>query len=149
MRASEHLTVGRKILPAITITAGAAGSSAINGAIVDMAGYGAICCVVIFGAIVTGAATSIKFQQDDAAGGGTMEDILGSSQTIVDSADDTIFVTDHIRPAKRYVRLVVSRATQNATVCAIYEQYQADNKPVTQPSGVTVERFKDAIAGTA
>lgn len=145
----KHLTTSVKISSAVTIAAGASGSTDVNGSILDMLGFGSVCATVLFGPITAGAATSIKFQEDDDAAGGTMADIAGSAQTVADTADNTIFVTDHIRPSKRYVRVVVSRATQASTCAAIYQQYNAQTEPVTQPAGVTVERFKDAIAGTA
>ena len=136
-----------KIINAITITAGAAGTSAINGAILDMLGFSGVMVVVKFGAIVSGAATSFKVQQDTDSAMGTAADLAGSGQTIVDTADDTIFISDIFKPTKRYVRVVVSRATQNATVSADYYVYDARSRPATQTA--TVERFVSPAEGTA
>lgn len=145
-----HLTRAVKTSQAITIAAGAAGATGVNGATLDMSGFGGVRAVVLFGPIVAGAATSLKWQQDTDSGMGTAEDVEGSAQTVADSNDNTVFISDLIRPTKRYVRLVVSRATQNATVAAVYEQYNADNNPVTQHADVTInEIFKDAVGGTA
>lgn len=143
------LTDDCKITQAITVTAGAAAATAVNGAILDMAGWDGVLMVVQFGAIVAGAATSIKAQQDTVVGFGTAADLLGSGQTVVDTADDTAFVIDIRRPTKRFVRLVVSRATQNATLSAVYIQYRGRNRPAVQPAGVTVEAFVSPAEGTA
>jgi hypothetical protein len=137
-----------KIVPAITTTAGASGTSAITGATVDMLGYSGVMIVVAFGAITSGAVTSFKVQQDSDSAMGTAADLLGSGQTIVDTADDTLFVTDIFKPAKRYIRVVVSRATQAATVgAANYYLYGGRNRPSTQTA--TIERFVSPAEGTA
>ncbi len=141
------------VVNAITPTAGAAAATAVNGAILDMQTYESdrLLIVVSFGAIVTGAATSIKVQTDDAVGFSSPLDITGSSQTVADDKDDTIFMVDVINPPERFVRVSVSRGTQNATLSAIYIIYGVRNKPVTQiaasVSGLEVHR--DKPTGTA
>jgi len=145
---AEQLSELAKIVPAITITAGAAGTSTpLNGATLDMAGYAGVMIVVTFGAIVSGAVTSFKVQQDTDSAFGTPVDLLGSGQTIADTADDTIFVSDLFKPTKRYVRVVVARATQNATLCAAYYVYGGRTRPAVQT--VTIERFVSPAEGTA
>ncbi len=56
----------QKISSAVTIAAGAAGSANINGTILDMADFEGVLVTVLTGPIVSGAATSIKMQQDSA-----------------------------------------------------------------------------------
>src|SRR5262245_18724374 len=113
-----------KIVPAITLTAGAAGTTAINGAAIDMTGFGGVCFIVQFGAIVAGAVTSLKAQEDTASGMASAADIAGSNQTIADTDDDKIFYMDIHEPKKAFVRLVVSRATQAATCSAVALLYR-------------------------
>lgn len=140
-----------KIVTAITTTNGAAGTSAINGAGCDTQGFDEGACVVTFGAIEANAVTSIKLQQssDDGTSDG-YSDVEGTSQTVADDDDGQHFVIDFKRPTKRYVRVVVSRATQAATVgAANYYLSGARNRPVTQPADVNVERFSSAAEGTA
>lgn len=138
-----------KIVPCVTITAGAAGTSAINGSVIDFADALGALIVVQTGAIVSGAATSIKFQHGDAANLSDAADVLGTAQTIADTDDDKVFFIDVKQPVKRYGRLVVSRATQNATVSAVAYVYGNRSKPVTQATGVAGEEHLGAIAGTA
>jgi hypothetical protein len=148
----NYITENAKISPAITPANGAAGQTAIEGSALDMSGFDSACCIVYMGPITSGAATSIKLQQSDDSDGDPdgWSDITGTSQTVADDADNTIFVIDFKRPTKRYVRVYVSRATQNATVGgAVYVQEDARTRPVTQPAGVNVEKFYAAAEGTA
>lgn len=137
-----------KISQAITPTAGAAGTTAIEGATLDMSGFASVRMTCTFGAIVSGAATSIKAQQS--ADGSTWSDLEGTSQTVADTDDGDIFYIDLVRPTDRYVRLYVSRATQNSTVAsAQYDQYGAMEQPVTQASVVNGELHVTPAEGTA
>lgn len=138
-----------KISQAITVANGAAGTSAINGATLDMANFDGVLMEVMFGPIVAGAVTTIKAQQGDLADGSDMSDLLGSSQTIADDDDNKTFYIDLKKPEKRYVRLVVPRATQNATLAALYNQYGARKMPTTHGSNVSGETHVSPIEGTA
>ena len=137
-----------------TATAGAAGTSSITSTAVNMAGYDGCLFLVPFGAIVSGAATSIKLQQCDTSGG-SYADLTGTSQTVADTDDDKTFVIDIKRPQEHYLKLVVSRATQNATVGAIYAiPYQKRTRGSILPVAGTnaiggVERFAFPAEGTA
>jgi hypothetical protein len=147
-----YFTENHKITQAVTTANGAAAATAIEGVALDTAGFDGGCCIVTMGPIVANAVTSIKLQQSDDSDGDPDDwtDLTGTSQTIADDADNTVFVIDFKRTTKRYVRLYVSRATQNATVgAATYVQYGARQCPVTQPAGVTVEKFYGVAEGTA
>ena len=145
-----NLLKNSKISSAVTPTAGVAGTADINGTILDMSGYEGVLMLVRMGTITSGAVTSIKAQQDTDSAGGTMADLLGTSQTIADTDDDEIFVIDLFRPQERYVRLVVDRGTQNAVVAsAEYIQYGPKAAPVTQPTGTNGETHVSPAEGTA
>jgi hypothetical protein len=131
-----------KITQAITPAAGAAGSDEVLGATIDMQGFDAVMMVVTFGPIVTGAVTSIKAQEDSDPAMGTVADLDGTDQTVAEGDDNKTFVIDLGRPNKRYVRLAVERATQNATIgSATYYQYRARVRPPGHGTGVAVERW--------
>lgn len=139
-----------KITQAITPAAGAAGANEVLGATIDMQGFDGVMMVVAFGAIVTGAVTTIKAQQDSDPAMETVADLAGSEQTVADSDDNKVFVIDLGRPNERYVRLAVERATQNATIgSAIYYQYRARVRPPGHGTGVNVERWTAPAEGTA
>lgn len=130
----------------------AAGSSDVNGDIIDTAGFDGVMFMAHLGAITSGAATSIKIQQGALSDMSDAADLEGTSQTIADTADGKIFLAEVIRPRERYLRLVVKRATQNAVVnSAMALLYNSPVKPVTQSSDVggTPEIHASPAEGTA
>ena len=61
--------------------------------------------------------------------------------TIVDTADNKIAVLEIMRPYERYLRLVTTRGTQNATIDnVIVELFAPSDVPVTQD--VTVANYE-------
>lgn len=133
----NQLISGTKFLPAVTVTAGAAGSTDITGTVIDTASFEGVAFIVQLGAIVSGAVTSIKVQEC-ATSGGTFTDVSGATLTIADTDDEDIKVIDYRRPSQRYVLLYVDRATQNATLTAIAALYGSRDKIVTQVAASTV-----------
>lgn len=145
-----NLSKNVKISSAVTPTAGVAATTAIEGTILDMAGYEGVLVIVRMGAITTNAVTSIKMRQGADSALGDAADLAGTSQTIADSDDGEIFYIDLFRPEERYVQLYVSRGTQNAVVAsAEYIQYGPKAAPVTQPSGTNGETHVSPAEGTA
>ena len=138
-----------KITNAITLAAGAAGTTSINGTILDMQNYESVLIIVETGPIVSGAVTTLKAQQDSASAMGGAQDLLGTELAVADTDDDKAFYLDIIKPTKRYVRVVVPRATQNATLAAVYVQYNGSKSPVTHGTNVTGETHVSPAEGTA
>lgn len=149
-----YLTDHAQVCQIVTTTAGAAGATAITSTAVDMAGYDGCLFVVAMGTIVTSGVQSIKLQQssDDAAAD-DYSDIEGTNQTIADDADNTTFLVDVRSVQKRYLKLVVSRATQNSTVGAVYAiKYRKNFMGGALSNGTAVtglERFNFPAEGTA
>jgi hypothetical protein len=145
-----ELSKNCKITNAISPTAGAAGATDINGATLDMQGFEGALMVVTFGAITAGAVTGIRAAQGAASDLSDAADLAGSAQVIADSDDDKTFYIDVKKPAERYVRLVVDRATQNAVVAAAwYIQYGAHKAPTTHGANVAGETHVSPAEGTA
>lgn len=136
-----------KPLPVITPTAGAAASTAINGSIIDTFGFGGVLFVILLGAIVSGAVTSFKLTQSDNSDMSSGEDVAGSNQAVADTEGSKAFYLDIRKPTKRYLRLIVSRGTQNATISAVALPYNAASQPVTQTAAG--ESFVSPVGGTA
>jgi hypothetical protein len=112
-----------------------------------------IAFLVEMGAITAGAVTSAKLQQSSEVDGATdtFADIAGSSVTIADTDDNKVIVLELAHPAKEFIRCVVSRATQNATVEGITAiLIGAQVRPPTRGAtmGSTVRRLVNAGAGT-
>ena len=144
-----NLSKNSKFTQAVTVTNGAAGTSDINGATLDMQNFESVLMRVTFGAIVSSAATSIKAQQGANSGLSDAADLIGTSQTVADSDDEKIFYIDLVKPEERYVRLVVVRATQNATCEASYLQYNPRKGPTSQGTNVSGELHVSPAEGTA
>lgn len=138
-----------KIVQAITLTAGAAGITTVNGSAIDVSGYDGVCFVVQFGTIVAGAVTSFKVQVDTTSGFGAPADLAGSGQTILDTDDDKVFYADIRGHKKGFARLVVSRATQNSTVSAVAYLYGGRSRPAVHGAGVAGELWENPAEGTA
>lgn len=85
---------------------------------IDMKGYESVTFIAAFGAIVAGAATSIEVHQSASASSGFTA-LAGSKVTVPDDGDDKLWYVEIARPAKRYLKLVVNRGTQNATLDGI------------------------------
>lgn len=142
------MIVNTKVIQATTATAGAAGTTAVNGAAVDLSGYDEIMILVPFGTIVSGAVTSIKWQEGSTTSPTT--DVLGTNMTVLDTEDDTTKCLRIIKPRNRYGRVVVTRGTQNATVGAIFYILQGGStQPATDDTTVTQETHVSPAAGTA
>jgi hypothetical protein len=138
-----------RVSSAIAPAAGVAGLTLLNGSILDMAGFRALAVLVTFGPIVGTAVTSIKLQQGNDSGLSDAADVAGTNQTIADADDEKTFFIDASRLSKRYVRLVVSRGTANATIAnALYLQYDARRLPVTHGANVAGESFSVPLEGT-
>ena len=115
----------------------AAGSSAATSEYIDTGGFEGVRLMVGLGAIVSGAATSVKVQQCDTSGG-SYADLLGSSITVADDDDFQVAVIDIYLPRERYLKVVTSRATQNATVDFIAAELYGTRKKATTDDTATV-----------
>ena len=109
---------------AITTTNGAAGSTDINGATVNMKGYEGIVAHVKFGTIGNNAVTKVKMQESTIATGANSDwtDIEGAELTVAATDDDTYKSIEVANVRKHHARVVVERATANATVLAAFYQ---------------------------
>jgi len=132
--------------------ASVAGQTAINSDAVDVSGYEGCMFVVNAEAITAGGAQSIKVQQDAASNMASAADLAGTSVTIADDDDNQLFYVDVKRPRERYLRLVVSRATQNSAFGPIYAiLYGPRKKPVANnvTDTMTGEKYEGPAEGTA
>lgn len=143
-----------KLQLCVNATEGAAGTDDINGDVVDTSGFTSVTFVCVMGAIVAGAATVLKAQEDDndAVGFGDASDLAGTAITIADDDDNKIVVLTVKHPLKRYIRPVVTRATEDATVAALVAVLNgaARKAPITDHADVTTrETHVSPVAGTA
>lgn len=84
---------------------------------IDMAGWEGCIFVAELGAIVAGAATSVEVHQSSDDGvADAYTALAGSKVTVADTDDNKVAVVTIHRPQERYLKMVVNRATQNATL---------------------------------
>jgi hypothetical protein len=147
---SEHV-VTKRIRPDGSGYTVAAGQTDVTSDPVDTAGAEGVRFIIGFGAIVAGAACSIKARQGAAANMSDGQDLAGTAQTVGDDKDNQIFITDLFRPQERYVDLRTLRATQNVTIdFVLVELYGKGKAPVTQYATVAgLEMFSSPDEGTA
>ncbi|MDG3003242.1 hypothetical protein [Paludisphaera mucosa] len=95
----------------------AAGATDANGKVIDTLGYESIAFAINIGTITSTAVTGLKIQSGALANGSDMADVAGSAVAIADTQSNKVAWSAEVhRPSKRYVRVVVTRATANAVV---------------------------------
>lgn len=119
-----------------------AGTSDQTSSAIDVAGYDGVKIYTLFGAITSGAVTSVKVQQSSDNGSvDTYADLEGSSITVADDDDDQVVVHDIYRPRERYLKVVIDRGTQNAVIDGIIAVlYGARKLPPTNDATTVVSR---------
>ena len=119
-----------------------AGTSDQTSSAIDMAGYDGVKIYTLFGAITSGAVTSVKIQQSsDDASADPYADLLGTDIAVADSDGDQVVVHDIYRPLERYLKVIVLRHTQNAVIDGIVAVlYGARSLPPTNNAATVVAR---------
>lgn len=119
----------------------AAGTSALNGTGVDMSGYDGVRFIYAIGALTAGQVTLLKAQGSTVSISASMADITGATTAaMADGDSDKLLILDVYRPTARYIRPVLSRATQNAVVdIGVAELYRVKKQPVTADTTVAAQ----------
>lgn len=130
----------------------AAGTTDVNSDIVDTAGYEGVRFIAGFGALTSGAVTSLKVQQNTANSGTGMADLEGSNIAVADDDDNQIAITDIFRPRERYLRVAFDRGTANAVIdFLLVELYLPHVEPITEDASIVIaaEKHTSPAEGTA
>lgn len=116
----------------------AAGQAANNGDILDMSGFEGVVFICALGTVTDASVVTMKAQQDDANAAAGMADLSGATVSLTGSSDSNqCLLLDLYRPTKRYVRCVVTTATQNAAIDGVIAiQYSGRYLPVTQSTDI-------------
>jgi hypothetical protein len=134
------------------ITAQAAGVSTINGTVLDMQGFDGVVFVASFGALTSTQVTSLKAQDGATANLADAADLAGSlTGPLADADGNRSLVLEIYKPAKRYIRPVINRATANAVVDGVVAiQYASSKSPTTNDTTVAASKLRVSPAnGTA
>lgn len=128
------------------INATAAGTTAVNGAVIDMQDFETVTFEASFGTLTATQVTGLKAQAGTASDGSDMADITGASVgPLADGDGNKMLVLEVVRPQKRYVRCVVTRGTANAVIDGVVAVQRGPKKlPVTQDA-TTVSASKTQV----
>lgn len=122
------------------MNAQSAGTTDVNGSVVDMEGFEGVCFLVFFGTIDANAVTSIKAQQGAESDLSDAADLEGTKVSVADDDDNKVAILDIYKPQERYVRVVVDRGTANAVIDgAVAIQYGARELPTTHDSSTVLD----------
>jgi len=111
----------------------AAGTTPVNGTVVDTQGYEGVAAIAQLGAVTATGVPTLKLQQGDLADGSDMADIVGAVAVGNDTMSGKCLGVEVHLPTKRYVRPVLIRATANTALNSILVQlFNASHTPVTQ-----------------
>jgi hypothetical protein len=127
----------RKVVRVLAPTA--AGSTNVNTASVNTAGFESVEFIVGVGTLTASQVTSIKAQQsDDNAQTDGWSDIVGASTTaFADAQGNTFARLEVFNPQKPWVRAVVNRGTANAVIdLGLAILSGAGSEPITEDATV-------------
>ena len=127
-----HVSLGRNAKVTLINTGESAAQSTITSDEIDMAGFEGVMFLVHMGTIDGSAVTSTFVRQATATGMGSAATLTGSTHTIADTGDDSIYLTDVYRPLEQFLDVRVSRGTSNSVIQSIVAiQYNGRKPPVT------------------
>lgn len=134
-------------------SSGAISPQAVSSAPIDVGEFEALAVLVVIGAIAASGVAAFKMQHGDLANGSDLADIEGSALTPMGQDDDNkMFLSEIIRPRKRYLNPVVTPSGGNVTVEAmiIIGYGKRGVRPVTQDATVkAAEQLGSPASGTA
>lgn len=146
-----NLIKTKRVMPDGSGYAVAAGATDVTSTAIDTQGYEGLRLILGFGAITSGAVTSVKAKQCDTSGG-SYADLEGSSVTVADDDDNQIVTIDIYRPRERYIKLFTARATQNSVIdFLIVELYGSRTIPADNADATVIatELHVSPAEGTA
>jgi len=138
------------------LSAVGAGTTTQTSTAIDMAGFDGVRFIVCLGAVTSTGIPAVKGTQADTSAGSPVAfaDILGSLGTAYTAStdDNKVWVLDIYRPARRFVKCVVTRGTANAVIDSIVaEQYGGHVQPKADDATTVLGRklIVSAADGTA
>jgi hypothetical protein len=114
----------------------AAGTTDQTSTVIDTQGFDGVLLIGAWGTITGSAVTSMRAQlsSDDSS----YSDMASSDQTVADTDDNKVTLLDVYRPTKRYIKVVMKRATQNAVIdgvfAVLYKGARRCRSPRARPS---------------
>lgn len=124
----------------------AAGVTNQTSTTIDMQGFEGVQFLTSLGAITAGAITGVKIQQGNMADGSDAQDLAGTNISVPDTSSNKSVISDLFKPTKRYVRVVVTRATQNSVIDGVVAQQYGGRIFPTVNDAATVTGYKYLVS---
>jgi hypothetical protein len=122
----------------------AAGTSEQKSSVLDMAGFDSVCFILALGTVTDASVVTATIYENTASSTSSPAPVTsGVVATLTASTDSNhLLVTEVIQPVKEFVFLDITRVTQNAAIDSVIAiQFNAKNKPVTQPATLVNSGF--------
>lgn len=146
MAAANNVVLSSKRTRVVNATA--AGTTPINGTVLDMQGFESVVFVCALGALTATQVTSLKAQGGNAANGSDMADLVGAvTANAADADSNKLLVLEVVRPdpTLRFIRCVVNRGTANAAVDSVVATQYADKRVPESDDSATVSKTLVAV----
>jgi hypothetical protein len=127
-----------------TVASVATGTSTVDGAALDMAGFDGALFIVRLGSPATN--NNLRVRQCDTSGG-TYADLTGT--LVGNHATDNPLIVDVYRPREQFLKYQITRGTTTTVDIVTIIQYNARSRPTSQPSGTQSEAHNWPAEGTA
>lgn len=153
MNQSERERVARLKIDGTNYAVSAGTDDVLTSEAIDMAGWTAAKIYIGFGAITAGATTTVKLQQSSDNGSvDTYADLEDSGQAVAADDDNQVVVFDVVRPREQYLKVITTRADENAVVDFLLVVFYGGRKEPTSDDSATVVARKVLVSpaeGTA
>ena len=117
------------------------GSGAVNGNVIDMAGWMGCAFVIEVGAITGAGTLDARVTRDDNSGINSATNITNAALTqVAAAANNNVFVIDVRNPAERYLRLVLTQAANTVIAGATAIRYGRDG--ILPPTASAIQTVK-------
>lgn len=132
---ASQLTEKTKTISAIDATA--AGATDITSGAIDTAGFDGVRAIAAIGTLTATQVTALRLTHCDTSGGTYTDVDGGTTPNMADGDSDTLLIADAWH-TKRFVKVVVDRATANAVINkVIVELYAPRSERVDADATVT------------
>lgn len=132
-----HHNLTNDVVTAQVQNGAAAGTTNVTGSSVDSFGFDNVRFIASIGTLTATQVTALKIQES--SDNSTFTDMTGgATAAMADGDSNKLLIADVYKPAKRYLRPVLTRGTANAVLnCIIAESGLARRPPVTQDTTVS------------
>lgn len=125
------MSLTKNVRIARVASAAAAGQTAVNGSLIDMAGFDGVLFIALLGTVAATSTVGLHAEQNDVNSATGVQELQGSATIAVGATNsNTAVVLDVHKPRQRYVRPVIKRGVADTVVDGVIAiLYDARSKP--------------------